>query len=238
MSEFQGHGRPWKIEANHPGATMLLDVFGTSLYTNYLSQNLLTNSLKFTTHGSIKLSVSVLSEDRDTTKIAFTVTDSGIGIEEDVRKKLFKPFSQADSSTARRFGGTGLGLTISKNLVELMHGEIELQSQIGNGTTARFWLPFRKVHNDTEGEALIDLTSIPDRLQSEVSVSWNSDADRTPPGTPPTGTKTEVGMRSDISRVAARTSEESLILSPESRSLINVLVVEGTSVATRYVMVD
>ena len=78
--------------------------------------NLLTNSVKFTSDGYVKLSVKAKEETSETIQILFVVEDTGIGIEEEVRKKLFKPFSQADSSTARRFGGTGLGLTISKNV--------------------------------------------------------------------------------------------------------------------------
>ena len=78
--------------------------------------NLLTNSIKFTSEGFVKLSAEVSDETNDSIEVLFSVEDSGIGIEEDVRKRLFKPFSQADSSTARRFGGTGLGLTICKNV--------------------------------------------------------------------------------------------------------------------------
>ena len=78
--------------------------------------NLLTNSIKFTSVGSVTLAVAISSETDDTLEVVFTVEDTGIGIEEEVRKRLFQPFSQADSSTARRFGGTGLGLTICKNV--------------------------------------------------------------------------------------------------------------------------
>ena len=78
--------------------------------------NLLTNSIKFTSEGWVELSVEVGSENDDSIEVQFTVEDTGIGIEEEIRKKLFKPFSQADSSTARRFGGTGLGLAICKNV--------------------------------------------------------------------------------------------------------------------------
>ena len=78
--------------------------------------NLLTNSIKFTSEGYVKLSAVVKSESDEIVTILFAVQDTGIGIEEAVKAKLFKPFSQADSSTARRFGGTGLGLTISKNV--------------------------------------------------------------------------------------------------------------------------
>lgn len=78
--------------------------------------NLLTNSIKFTSEGYVKMGVSLLKETSEGVTVQFTVEDSGIGIEDEVQKRLFKPFSQADSSTARRFGGTGLGLTISKNV--------------------------------------------------------------------------------------------------------------------------
>jgi signal transduction histidine kinase len=78
--------------------------------------NLLTNSIKFTSEGWVKMGVSLLKDTRESVTVEFTVEDTGIGIEEEVKKRLFKPFSQADSSTARRFGGTGLGLTICKNV--------------------------------------------------------------------------------------------------------------------------
>lgn len=82
--------------------------------------NLLTNSIKFTHEGFVKLTVIVEKEDEDLIVVKFIVKDSGIGINEDVQQKLFQPFTQADSSTARRFGGTGLGLTISKNVFDQM----------------------------------------------------------------------------------------------------------------------
>lgn len=196
-------------------------------------QNLLTNSFKFTTQGSITLSVRTITETRDVTKISFEVKDTGIGIEEEVRKKLFQPFSQADSSTARRFGGTGLGLTISKNLVELMNGEIELESKLGQGTQARFWLPFKKAQGHANEDAVIDLSSIPDRLQSEVSVSWTSDADRTPPTTPPVGGyRGEPPIRTELlgHGSATKIPDELLNLTPEARARIHVLVVEDNPI--------
>ncbi|MCJ1479056.1 hypothetical protein MMC13_007740 [Lambiella insularis] len=133
--------------------------------------NLLTNSIKFTSQGSVKLSVIAKEESSETVNVLFSIEDTGIGIEEDVRKRLFKPFSQADSSTARRFGGTGLGLTICKNLVDLMHGEITLDSVLGTGTTATFSIPFNKPQFQGHASPLIGLDPIPDRLRSETSVS-------------------------------------------------------------------
>ncbi|MCO5565681.1 hypothetical protein L7F22_019355 [Adiantum nelumboides] len=106
--------------------------------------NLLTNAIKFTAEGFISLEVTELSEDVDSLIVKFDVRDSGCGIKPDTLSKLFQPFSQADPSTARRFGGTGLGLSISKNLVELMNGKIGLDSVEGDGSHAWFVIPFRK----------------------------------------------------------------------------------------------
>ena len=82
--------------------------------------NLLTNSIKFTFEGYVKLAIRSAirsgEENSEIVKIFFTIVDTGIGIEEEAQKRLFQPFSQADASTARRFGGTGLGLTICKNV--------------------------------------------------------------------------------------------------------------------------
>ncbi|KAL9049471.1 MAG: hypothetical protein Q9162_007209 [Coniocarpon cinnabarinum] len=137
--------------------------------------NILTNSIKFTSEGHVSLSVKVRKEEEDTVEIEFSVEDTGIGIEEEIRKKLFTPFSQADTSTARRFGGTGLGLTISKNLVELMHGSIGLDSKLGVGTKCVFCIPFKKTEYMTNGSPMVELGAIPDRLQSDISVSISSD---------------------------------------------------------------
>lgn len=93
-----------------------LIVMGDPGRVRQILTNLLTNSIKFTSDGSVRLAVSRKAQTDETISIQFTIEDTGIGIEEDVRRRLFRPFSQADSSTARRFGGTGLGLTICKNV--------------------------------------------------------------------------------------------------------------------------
>jgi signal transduction histidine kinase/DNA-binding response OmpR family regulator len=135
--------------------------------------NLLTNSIKFTNEGHVKMTARLASETHDSTTVVFTIEDSGIGIEEEVKKRLFKPFSQADSSTARRYGGTGLGLTISKNLVDLMKGTIGLESKLGYGTTATFTIPFKKPEFTAGGSTapLVEISSFPDRIKSELSMS-------------------------------------------------------------------
>ena len=93
-----------------------LIVMGDPGRVRQILTNLLTNSIKFTSEGYVRLAVKAQNETGENFEVLFTVEDTGIGIEEEVRKRLFKPFSQADSSTARRFGGTGLGLTICKNV--------------------------------------------------------------------------------------------------------------------------
>lgn len=135
--------------------------------------NLLTNSIKFTSDGYVEMSVKIVAETSSTTTVQFCVKDTGIGIEEEVKKRLFKPFSQADSSTARRFGGTGLGLTISKNLVDLMKGHISLDSTLDKGTTAIFSIPFKRPEF-TVGASPKSVTgtgALPDRIHSDLSLS-------------------------------------------------------------------
>ncbi len=99
-----------------PAIAQDLRVMGDPGRLRQILTNLLTNSIKFTSDGRVTLRAFVQKETAETVVVQFSVEDTGIGIEEDVRKKLFTPFSQADSSTARRYGGTGLGLTISKNV--------------------------------------------------------------------------------------------------------------------------
>ena len=100
----------------HGGIEQDLMVMGDPGRVRQILTNLLTNSIKFTSEGYVKLTVAIQKETGDTIEILFTVEDTGIGIEKEVQNRLFQPFSQADSSTARKFGGTGLGLTISKNV--------------------------------------------------------------------------------------------------------------------------
>src|SRR6478735_593257 len=108
-----------------------LVVIGDPGRVRQILTNLLTNSIKFTNQGYVRFSVTAEKETSESIEVKFTVEDSGIGIQDDVRKKLFQPFSQGDASTARRFGGTGLGLTICKNLLDIMHGSITLESKVG-----------------------------------------------------------------------------------------------------------
>ncbi|HTW54300.1 MAG TPA: ATP-binding protein [Stellaceae bacterium] len=103
--------------------------------------NFISNALKFTADGSVAVGAALDARSDDIEIIAFTVTDTGIGISPESQKKLFQPFVQAESDTTRRFGGTGLGLAICRQLAELMGGIITIDSDIGRGTTLRLTVP-------------------------------------------------------------------------------------------------
>src|SRR5713226_10553886 len=100
--------------------------------------NLVGNAIKFTTQGEVALKVQVEAEDGRDLVLRFTVSDTGIGIAEDKREKIFDPFAQADTSTTRKYGGTGLGLTISVRLVRMMGGKIWMESEEGRGSHFHF----------------------------------------------------------------------------------------------------
>ena len=107
--------------------------------------NLLSNSYKFTPNGKVVVRAKVDGESKDWIEVTCSVSDTGIGITEEQKKRLFIPFSQADNSTARHFGGTGLGLSICKAIVDVMKGKIWLDSKPEAGTTVSFSLRLRKV---------------------------------------------------------------------------------------------
>ena len=106
--------------------------------------NLIGNAIKFTDKGSISLNVEVVEKNNNDFSLKFSVTDTGIGIAPDKQETIFGSFTQADSSTAREFGGTGLGLAISQRLVEMMDGQIAIESQAGQGSEFYFTIVVQK----------------------------------------------------------------------------------------------
>jgi two-component system sensor histidine kinase RpfC len=135
--------------------------------------NLIGNSIKFTHKGSITVHVSLIAETPESVRLKFSVRDTGIGIPEDAQRRIFDSFAQADESTTRRFGGTGLGTTIAKQLVELMGGRMGLESAVGLGSTFWFDVPLEKQPAASEGEgelndARILVIGFPDRERAAV----------------------------------------------------------------------
>jgi PAS domain S-box len=106
--------------------------------------NLIGNAMKFTSTGFVQLGIQYKEFPDNRVLLTFTVEDSGIGISEEEQERLFQPFSQAGSDTTRRYGGSGLGLSICKSLVELQKGEIGVASEPGKGSTFRFSIPYAK----------------------------------------------------------------------------------------------
>ncbi|KAF4515884.1 hypothetical protein B566_EDAN000119 [Ephemera danica] len=106
--------------------------------------NLIGNAIKFTERGEVLVQAAKIEEDDASILLRFEIVDTGVGLTEEAQAKLFRSFTQADSSTARKYGGTGLGLAICKRLTELMGGQIGLQSSLGTGTCVWFTLQLRK----------------------------------------------------------------------------------------------
>ncbi|GAA6006577.1 uncharacterized protein JCM10292_005995 [Rhodotorula paludigena] len=126
------------------GETYEGTLLGDRLRLRQVLVNALGNSVKFTREGSVTLRCHQLFEDDSRVVIRFVVDDTGVGIGADVLPTLFRPFKQASAGTAREYGGSGLGLTIAKNLVELMGGTIGLTSQLGKGSRMTITIPFTK----------------------------------------------------------------------------------------------
>lgn len=114
--------------------------------------NLLSNAVKFTNNGgSINVNIRrIAAQEPSKTRVKFEIQDSGIGVTNEQKSKIFEAFSQADTSITRKYGGTGLGLTISSNFIELMGGKLDLESKVGEGTTFFFTLDFDEVETLSE----------------------------------------------------------------------------------------
>ncbi|HLN19835.1 MAG TPA: PAS domain S-box protein [Bacteroidales bacterium] len=129
-------------------------VTGDPIRLNQILSNLLSNALKFTDSGIIRVKIRELAQTKDRTTIEFVVSDTGIGIPKEMHHHVFESFTQATPETTRQFGGTGLGLAICKKLVELQGGQISLDSEPGKGSSFTFDLPFGIVERGTVNKSV------------------------------------------------------------------------------------
>ena len=138
-------------------------VRGDSVRLRQVLSNLVGNAVKFTSEGEVVVSVSLVGGDDHNARIRFSVRDTGVGIPAEKQQAIFQEFTQADSSTTREYGGTGLGLTISRHLVSLMGGDLELESEEGKGSEFYFTLYLPIDHHFAPGPELgdrIDLSGV------------------------------------------------------------------------------
>ncbi len=143
------------------GFTEHTTYIGDSFRLNQILLNLASNAIKFTPEGGkVRLEVSCIPS-RDKKKwLRFIVSDTGIGMDEDALNRLYTPFEQADESIARRYGGTGLGMSIVQNLIMIMGGHIDVKSKIGEGTTFTVELPFELSDTDLQAIQPEDMKSL------------------------------------------------------------------------------
>ncbi len=134
---FRSQATAKKIQLGASVSSALGTLRGDAFVLRQVLANLLGNAIKFTEVGSVTISATILQEDTEKSTVRFEVTDTGVGIPVDKQHKVFESFTQADASTTRKFGGSGLGLTIAKHMVEEMGGALSFQSTEGVGS--RFW---------------------------------------------------------------------------------------------------
>lgn len=127
-------------------------MIGDSLRLRQVLLNLADNAAKFTESGEITLEAKLKQRDTARLLVEFSIKDSGIGMSEDQLSRIFSPFQQADISTTRKFGGTGLGLTICRSIIELMNGNLKVASQLGHGSTFTFTAEFQE--SDASNQAI------------------------------------------------------------------------------------
>jgi len=141
---------------------------GDPLRLGQILFNLVGNAIKFTPQGEVTLRARAIGEISEIVQVRFEVSDTGIGIEPETQSRLFQSFEQADNTMTRKYGGTGLGLAISKRLVQLMGGEIGVDSTLGQGSTFWFVVPLKKREQDDVAPALTFTTLTAEQcLQAE-----------------------------------------------------------------------
>jgi len=152
-------------------------LLGDPVRLRQIITNLLSNAVKFTNSGTIKLLASIISSDENSAAIRFEVKDSGIGMSPEQIERIFEPFIQADDNTTRKYSGTGLGLTITKNLVDLMGGSLEVVSAVGVGSKFSFEILFNLIDIpiDTKPEEIIPKQQEKPLFKAEILICEDND---------------------------------------------------------------
>lgn len=160
--------RALAVQAHRKGLELICDVapdvplwvHGDPDRLRQVLTNLISNAVKFTSDGEVVVTVRCESEDGDQLRFAFAVKDTGIGVPQDKQAVIFEPFTQADGSMTRRYGGTGLGLTICARLVEMMGGRIGISSELGVGSTFHFTSVFARAADPNPAKHEAELVSL------------------------------------------------------------------------------
>ncbi|TSJ42841.1 PAS domain S-box protein [Mucilaginibacter corticis] len=164
-------------------------VIGDSTRLSQILLNIINNAVKFTDEGGVKIELSVVDETKKTARIRFSIIDTGIGIPADKINTIFESFKQAEASTTRKYGGTGLGLAISKRLIELHDSRVNVDSEVGKGSTFWFTVTFNKTNAKkntviTVGETglnmnvlVVDDNQINRLLVNKILTKWGAGID-------------------------------------------------------------
>ena len=160
----------YNIDPNIPHSLV-----GDPIRLGQILLNLTNNAMKFTKAGQIIIGCALLEEDADEARLEFYVQDTGIGLTKAQQNKLFQAFSQAKTTTTRKYGGTGLGLFISKALVEMMNGHIRVESEYGRGATFIFTVRLKRIGSQTMTSRFADA----DNLKKRILVVDDNDISRT-----------------------------------------------------------
>ncbi|WP_417439682.1 response regulator [Idiomarina abyssalis] len=160
MFAYRAYDKDLEFIINLP-ANIPTRLIGDPLRLNQVLVNLISNAIKFTEDGEINVAVNLLDSSKDNVLLRISVTDTGIGMDEEQRANLFKAFTQADTSTTRKYGGTGLGLAISRRLILLMGGDIGVTSAAGQGSTfyIEVELPLQKEQDNSHHQYLLQKLS-------------------------------------------------------------------------------
>ncbi|UII33339.1 response regulator [Fulvivirga ulvae] len=169
ITSFKCENSPVKLEQNID-PKVPDTVSGDKYRLNQILLNLLSNAVKFTPEGMIKLSVKLRKSSKQNCNLEFSIKDTGIGIPAEKIKTIFDGFTQASSDTTRKYGGTGLGLTIVKSLVELQHGKLSVKSRVGSGSEFIFTLPFESTLSKSEDNTDLKKDTNKDLSQLKILV--------------------------------------------------------------------